>query len=64
MFKFRNQKKFDYSVMIHGDGQYSPRYIPKLMSFFANNNVHSIAAVTGSRLFNGLEVLEGQYAIL
>tara|TARA_A100000164_G_C21848155_1_gene743651 strand:+ start:342 stop:1073 length:732 start_codon:yes stop_codon:yes gene_type:complete len=26
------KNKFDYSVMIHGDGQYSPKYIPKLIS--------------------------------
>ena len=51
---FALKKKFDYCVMIHGDGQYGPKYIPKLLSFFKNNSIDSIAAVTGSRLYNGL----------
>jgi len=51
---FAISNKFDYAVMIHGDGQYNPEYIPKLLKFFLNRNYKSLGAVTGSRLFKGL----------
>jgi hypothetical protein len=51
---FAISNKFDYAVMIHGDGQYNPVYIPKLLKFFLNRNYKSLGAVTGSRLFKGL----------
>ena len=50
---FAISKKFDYAVMIHGDGQYNPIYIPDLLKFFLNKSSNSIGAVTGSRLFRG-----------
>jgi hypothetical protein len=37
--------------MIHGDGQYSPKYIPAMLKVFKKN----IAAVTGSRILKGVE---------
>ena len=33
---FAIRKKFDYAVMIHGDGQYDPIYIPELLKSFLN----------------------------
>ena len=51
--KFALTKKFDYAVMIHGDGQYDPRYIPSLLKKFSNNK--NISAVTGSRILRGIK---------
>ncbi len=48
---FSIKKKFDYSVMIHGDGQYDPKYIPHLLNWFLKND--KISASTGSRLLMG-----------
>ena len=52
---FALKKKFDYAVMIHGDGQYHPNYIPELLSIFSKKNPTLIGAVTGSRLLKGLK---------
>ena len=48
---FAIKKKLDYAIMIHGDGQYSPTYIPAMLKVFKKN----IAAVTGSRILKGVE---------
>lgn len=45
------KRKFDYAVMIHGDGQYSPIYIPSLLKSISN--IKNIGASTGSRLKSG-----------
>lgn len=52
---FAIKKKFDYAVMIHGDGQYHPSYIPKLLSYFSTHEAKFIGATTGSRLLKGLK---------
>ena len=52
---FALKKKFDYAVMIHGDGQYHPKYIPELLNIISKKNSKSIGAVTGSRLLKGLK---------
>ena len=39
--------------MIHGDGQYNPKYIPNLLKYFKNKN--NISASTGSRLLRGFK---------
>jgi len=52
---FALNKNFDYAVMIHGDGQYHPNYIPELLSIFSKKDPKAIAAVTGSRLLRGLK---------
>lgn len=41
--------KFDYAVMLHGDGQYHPKYIPEMVKKISSSN--DIFAVTGSRMF-------------
>ena len=46
------KKKFDYAIMIHGDNQYNPKYIPNMIKIFEKNK--STQAVTGSRLLNGI----------
>ena len=48
---FSVKKKFDYAIMIHGDGQYDPKYIPGLLNSFSKNKM--ISATTGSRLLKG-----------
>ena len=52
---FAINKKFDYAIMIHGDGQYHPNYIPKLLNPFSTKSKKFIGAVTGSRLLRGLK---------
>jgi len=47
------KKKFDYAVMIHGDNQYNPKYIPKMMEVFEKNRLTQ--AVTGSRLLKSIK---------
>jgi len=47
-------KKFDYAVMIHGDGQYDPKYIPNLLKKLSIRN-NSVISCTGSRLLNGVK---------
>ena len=49
---FAIRKKFDYAIMIHGDGQYSPMYIPKILEKFKKKP--NIGAVVGSRILRGL----------
>ena len=50
---FALKKKFDYAVMIHGDGQYDPKYIPNLLKEISSNQ--NIGAVTGSRILRGVK---------
>ena len=46
------KNKFHYAVMIHGDGQYSPKYIPNLLNILNNN--YNICSSTGSRILKGI----------
>jgi len=45
------KKKMQYAVMIHGDGQYDPKYIPTLLQHISNYEY--ISACTGSRILKG-----------
>ena len=45
------KNKFNYAIMIHGDGQYSPKYIPEMINCLCKDNYQ---AVTGSRLLRGV----------
>ena len=51
MYFLRCKKKFDYAVMIHGDGQYSPRYVKELINSLSKKNFD---VATGSRLKKGI----------
>lgn len=42
------KKNFDYVVLLHGDGQYAPEYLPKILNEFENKKNYS--AVFGSRM--------------
>ena len=50
--KYAIRNKFNYAIMIHGDGQYSPQYIPKLIKLLEKEKFD---AATGSRLKSGLK---------
>ena len=50
-FLFALKNKFDYAIMIHGDGQYSPIYITDILKKFKKNK--DLGAVTGSRILKG-----------
>ena len=48
---FSLKKKFNYAVMLHGDGQYNPKYIPNLLKELSKTD--NVSATTGSRLLKG-----------
>ena len=47
--------------MLHGDGQYHPKYIIKMFDILENNR--KISAVTGSRMINRKKALKGRMPI-
>ena len=47
------KNKFDYAVMIHGDNQYNPKYITRMIKIFEKNKLAQ--AVVGSRLLKGIK---------
>ena len=47
------KNKFDYAVMIHGDNQYNPKYIPVIIKMFEKDKLTQ--AVAGSRLLKGIK---------
>jgi len=54
---FAKKKKFSFSIMIHGDGQYHPGYIRKFIDTFKNSNY---SAITGTRIGSGIKsVIKG-----
>ena len=50
------KKKFDYAAMIHGDNQYSSKYLKQMLKILLNKK---ITAVTGSRMKNKKSALKG-----
>jgi glycosyltransferase involved in cell wall biosynthesis len=50
------QKRFDYAVMVHGDGQYHPKYILPIIKKLEQNDS---AAVCGSRMIRKSNALRG-----
>lgn len=55
-FDFAIKKKFNYCVMLHGDGQYSPKILPKLIKHLATDKY---GAVFGSRMLNYKSAIKG-----
>ena len=47
------KNKFDYAVMIHGDNQYNPKYITRMIKNLEKNKL--IQAVVGSRMLKGMK---------
>ena len=50
------KNNFDYAVMVHGDGQYHPKYILSIIKKLEQNDS---AAVCGSRMINKKNALKG-----
>ena len=55
------KNNFDYAVMPHGDNQYNPKYMRKMLEILINDK--SIAAVSGSRMFHKNDALKGNMPI-
>ena len=55
-FKFSIKNKFDYLIMLHGDGQYLPSQIPKFIFYLKKNKYD---AVFGSRMIKPKMALKG-----
>jgi glycosyltransferase involved in cell wall biosynthesis len=56
-YQYAMDKNFDIVVLLHGDGQYAPEQIPKLLRPFGNKK--SPDAVFGSRMINSKDALKG-----
>ena len=54
-FKYAIKNNFDYAIMLHGDGQYTPEKIPEFISNLLNSGAD---AVFGSRFINPKEPLK------
>ena len=52
------KKKFDYAIMLHGDNQYNPKYISKMLNIITKSNKYS--AVSGSRMMKKNLALKGK----
>jgi glycosyltransferase involved in cell wall biosynthesis len=50
------RKNLDYVVLLHGDGQYAPEYLPKLIDAFGDRQAD---AVIGSRMMRRRDALRG-----
>jgi cellulose synthase/poly-beta-1,6-N-acetylglucosamine synthase-like glycosyltransferase len=59
--KYAYKNNFDYAVMVHGDNQYNPKYIEKMLRILIKN--HNNAAVSGSRMYKKIDALKGNMPI-
>ncbi|MDB3885400.1 glycosyltransferase family 2 protein [Candidatus Pelagibacter sp.] len=50
------KNNYDYAAMIHGDNQYSPKYLKEMLSMLVKTKC---ASVTGSRMKNKRKALSG-----
>ena len=55
--KFAKKNKFDYAIMLHGDGQYNPKYLPIMLNELLDEKV---SAVSGSRMMVKKNALRGK----
>lgn len=55
-YKYSIEKGHDYAIMLHGDGQYAPEYIPDLILAALEKNAK---VVFGSRMINKKDALAG-----
>ena len=55
-FDYAIKKNYDYAIMLHGDGQYRPESLPKIIS--AYHNIKN-DAVFGSRMMSYKSALKG-----
>ncbi len=55
-YTYAIKNNFDYVIMLHGDGQYPPEFIPVIIEQF---NDPTISAVFGSRMINKYQAIRG-----
>jgi hypothetical protein len=55
--KYAIKKNYDYAVMVHGDNQYNPNYINRMIDII--NYQKNVAAVCGSRMYYKKDALKG-----
>ena len=55
--KYAIKNNYDYAVMIHGDNQYNPNYINRMIDII--NYQKNVAAVCGSRMYYKKDALKG-----
>ena len=60
--RYAYKNNFDYAVMLHGDNQYNPKYIKKMLQVLIKNKNNN-AAVSGSRMLKRLDALKGNMPI-
>jgi glycosyltransferase involved in cell wall biosynthesis len=55
-FDYAINNKFDIVIMLHGDGQYKPESLPKIINIYKNDKID---AVFGSRMMSYKSALKG-----
>jgi len=50
----------DYVILLHGDGQYAPEYLPQIVATMADGTVDAVLA---SRMMNRLDALRGRMPV-
>ncbi len=55
-YKFAIEHGYDYVIMLHGDGQYPPEFLPDIIACFDDKET---AAVFGSRMMARYQALQG-----
>jgi glycosyltransferase involved in cell wall biosynthesis len=55
-YNYALQKNYDIVILLHGDGQYPPEFLPDLVAPFFQSTV---AMVFGSRMINRVQALRG-----
>jgi len=55
--RYAIRHNYDYALMLHGDDQYNPRYLIKMIHKIQKNNS---AAICGSRMKNKMDALKGK----
>tara|TARA_B110000438_G_C15781758_1_gene636637 strand:- start:800 stop:1549 length:750 start_codon:yes stop_codon:yes gene_type:complete len=58
---YANKNNFDYVAMLHGDGQYHPKYIVEMVYKLENNENYN--AIVGSRMINKKDAISGKMPI-
>ena len=56
-FTYAINNKFDFTIMLHGDGQYAPESLPRIIKKYNNRDVD---AVFGSRMISYKSALKGK----
>lgn len=57
-YHYASKHGFDVVVMVHGDGQYAPEFLPEILAPF-NSGAEHVDAVFGSRMLHKRDALKG-----